>query len=118
MRLTAAGRRIVCGTQHKAGVLKTAMEQQLHELDMKHASFTVAFEPLGEPRGSGMERAEFLFPPNPAKRPSRWQDRLGGELSRLMLALKQSIRERCPDPVLTKWTAASAAPRRPWSGKN
>jgi DNA repair protein RecN (Recombination protein N) len=57
---------------------------------MTHAVFEVAFESLPEPRATGLERAEFLFSPNPGETP-RPLVRIasGGELSRLMLALKQ-----------------------------
>ena len=89
-RLAAVGAELSAARSKAGGILKTAMEHQLHELAMKHAVFTVAFEPLGEPRGSGMERAEFLFSPNPGEAPKPLvRIASGGELSRLMLALKQ-----------------------------
>ena len=70
--------------------LKEAMERELHELAMKHAVFEVAFETLAEPRAGGLERAEFLFSPNPGEAPKPLaRIASGGELSRLMLALKQ-----------------------------
>ena len=73
-----------------AKALKTAMEKELHELAMKNAVFEVALEKLAEPRASGMERAEFLFSPNPGEAPKPLaRIASGGELSRLMLALKQ-----------------------------
>jgi DNA repair protein RecN (Recombination protein N) len=73
-----------------ATALASAMEQELRELAMPHARFQVSFETLTEPRSSGYERAEFLFSPNPGEAP-RPLARVasGGELSRLMLALKQ-----------------------------
>jgi DNA repair protein RecN (Recombination protein N) len=70
--------------------LKTAMETELHHLAMKNAHFDVAFTPYDEPRASGMERVEFLFSPNPGEMPKPLaRIASGGELSRLMLALKQ-----------------------------
>jgi DNA repair protein RecN (Recombination protein N) len=70
--------------------LKTAMEKELKELDMKNAIFEVALINLREPKSSGMERAEFLFSPNPGEAPKPLaRIASGGELSRLMLALKQ-----------------------------
>ncbi len=73
-----------------AKALKTAMEKELKDLAMKSAHFEVALITLDEPRATGMERAEFLFSPNPGEAP-RPLARIasGGELSRLMLALKQ-----------------------------
>jgi DNA repair protein RecN (Recombination protein N) len=73
-----------------ARALKGAMEKELRDLAMKNALFEVSLEPLPEPGPSGMERVEFLFSPNPgeeAKPLSRIAS--GGELSRIMLALKQ-----------------------------
>jgi DNA repair protein RecN (Recombination protein N) len=73
-----------------ARLLKGAMEKELHELAMKNALFEVALEKLAEPRASGLERAEFLFSPNPGEAPKPLaRIASGGELSRLMLALKQ-----------------------------
>jgi DNA repair protein RecN (Recombination protein N) len=77
--------------RHKAALaLKHAMEKELHELAMKNALFDVSFESMSEPRAFGMEKGEFMFSPNPGETPkplSRIAS--GGELSRLMLALKQ-----------------------------
>jgi DNA repair protein RecN (Recombination protein N) len=70
--------------------LQTAMERELSELAMKNARFQVGFFPYDEPKAAGMERIEFLFAPNPgeATKPLA-RIASGGELSRLMLALKQ-----------------------------
>ncbi len=70
--------------------LKRAMEKELHDLAMKNAIFEVFFDALPEPGAYGMERVEFLLSSNPGETPkplSRIAS--GGELSRLMLALKQ-----------------------------
>ena len=70
--------------------LKAAMEKELHELAMKNAHFDVAFTACAEPRATGMERVEFLFSPNPGEAPKPLaRIASGGELSRLMLAMKQ-----------------------------
>jgi DNA repair protein RecN (Recombination protein N) len=70
--------------------LSTAMETELHELAMKNAHFDVAFTSYEDPRATGMERVEFLFSPNPGEAPKPLaRIASGGELSRLMLALKQ-----------------------------
>jgi DNA repair protein RecN (Recombination protein N) len=89
-RLHASGAKLSIRRREAATALKNAMERELHELAMPHAQFAVAFEELAEPRSSGMERAEFQFSPNPgeALRPLA-RIASGGELSRLMLALKQ-----------------------------
>ncbi len=57
---------------------------------MKNALFEAAFERLAQPKSTALERAEFLFCPNPGETPkSLAKIASGGELSRLMLALKQ-----------------------------
>ena len=57
---------------------------------MKHAVFETSFEASPEPRAHGFERAEFLCSSNPGEPPKPLaKTASGGELSRLMLALKQ-----------------------------
>ena len=77
-----------------ASRLKVAMEAEIHVLAMKNAIFQISFEEQAEPRPYGMERVEFLFSPNPGE-PPKPLSRIasGGELSRLMLALKQILPE-------------------------
>ncbi|ACM21803.1 DNA repair ATPase RecN [Geotalea daltonii FRC-32] len=73
-----------------AKLLESAMEKELSELAMKNARFQVAFERLPQAKSTGLERAEFLFSPNPGETPKPLAKiASGGELSRLMLALKQ-----------------------------
>ncbi|HEY5512604.1 MAG TPA: DNA repair protein RecN [Geomonas sp.] len=73
-----------------AAALKSGMERELRELAMTHAVFETSFDPTAEPRSYGFERAEFLFSPNPGEPPKPLAKiASGGELSRLMLALKQ-----------------------------
>lgn len=70
--------------------LKEAMELELHQLAMKNAIFETAFDKLSEPKAGGLERGEFLFSPNLGEAPKPLaRIASGGELSRLMLALKQ-----------------------------
>lgn len=76
--------------QAAAKRLKSAMETELHQLAMKNAYFDVAFTNFPEPRATGLERVEFLFSPNPGEAPKPLaRIASGGELSRLMLAMKQ-----------------------------
>jgi len=73
-----------------AAGLKAGMERELAELAMTHAVFETSFEAAAEPKSYGFERAEFLFSPNPGEPPKPLaRVASGGELSRLMLALKQ-----------------------------
>jgi DNA repair protein RecN (Recombination protein N) len=75
-----------------AAALKKALEAEAHQVAMRHAVFEIPLEPLTEPRTTGFERVEFLFSPNPGE-PPRPLARIasGGELSRLMLAVKQVL---------------------------
>jgi len=73
-----------------AAGLKVGMERELAELAMTHAVFETSFETSAEPKSYGFERVEFLFSPNPGEPPKPLaRTASGGELSRLMLALKQ-----------------------------
>ena len=88
--LAAKGGELSAKRRAVAKELKMAMEREIHQLAMKHALFEVAFEEFPEPRAAGFERAEFLFSPNPGEEPKPLTKiASGGELSRLMLALKQ-----------------------------
>ncbi len=72
-----------------AGELEEAVEPLLEELGMEGGRFEVALEPLERPGRHGAERVEFRVSLNPGFEPGPL-DRIasGGELSRVMLALK------------------------------
>lgn len=77
--------------RNAAETLEKAMKAELEDLAMPHAQFMVSFESI-EPekgRGNGLEKLEFLLASNPGE-PARPLARIasGGELSRIMLALK------------------------------
>jgi DNA repair protein RecN (Recombination protein N) len=77
-----------------AARLQQALEKEVHQLAMKHAIFQVTVEPLPEPRETGFDRVEFLFSPNPGEIPKPLAKiASGGELSRIMLAMKQLLPE-------------------------
>jgi DNA repair protein RecN (Recombination protein N) len=72
--------------------LKLALETEAHQLAMKGAVIEPTLEALSEPRANGYERVEFLFSPNPGEIPRPLAKiASGGELSRLMLAIKQVL---------------------------
>lgn len=74
--------------------LQEELAREVHQLAMKHATFQVRIEPLAEPRESGFEKLEFLFSPNPGEPPKPLAKiASGGELSRIMLAMKQLLPE-------------------------
>ncbi|NVN98457.1 MAG: DNA repair protein RecN [Geobacteraceae bacterium] len=70
--------------------LKEGLEKELHQLAMKHAVFQIRIDRLEEPRESGFDRVEILFSPNPGEEAKPLAKiASGGELSRIMLAMKQ-----------------------------
>ncbi|OGU09962.1 MAG: DNA repair protein RecN [Geobacteraceae bacterium GWC2_58_44] len=88
--LAALGGKLSKARREGAVALKAGMERELAELAMTHALFETSFDSSAEPRSHGFERAEFLFSPNPGEPPKPLaRVASGGELSRLMLALKQ-----------------------------
>ncbi len=88
--LRGVGAQLSAGRRAAAARMQEALEKELHQLAMKHARIVVQIDPLEEPRESGYERVELLFSPNPGE-PPRPLARIasGGELSRIMLAMKQ-----------------------------
>ncbi|MBT1073102.1 DNA repair protein RecN [Pelotalea chapellei] len=77
-----------------AAELKKSLEAEVHQLAMKNAIIEAGLTPLTEPRSTGYERVEFLFSPNPGETPRPLAKvASGGELSRLMLAIKQVLPE-------------------------
>ena len=94
LEVRRAGAELTSRRTKAAAALKKALEAEAHQVAMKHAVFEISLEPLAEPRTTGFERIEFLFSPNPGE-PPRPLARIasGGELSRLMLAVKQVLPE-------------------------
>jgi len=87
----AAAEALSADRQLAAGRLQTAVTDELPPLKLDKARFVVEVRALEEARwgANGMERAAFLIATNPGQAPAAL-DRVasGGELSRLMLALK------------------------------
>jgi DNA repair protein RecN (Recombination protein N) len=82
---TLSGKRKAASEQ-----LKKKVEGELSDLGMKKAVFEVRMERLGDFSPKGFDRVEFLLSSNPGEAPkplSRIAS--GGELSRIMLALKK-----------------------------
>jgi DNA repair protein RecN (Recombination protein N) len=90
--LKLVGGELTAARIHAAKKLKHALEDEAHQLAMKGAIIEPTLETLAAPRASGFEKVEFLFSPNPGEIP-RPLGRIasGGELSRLMLAIKQVL---------------------------
>lgn len=72
-----------------AGALAGAICAQLKDLGMEKTRFEVRVEPLNKPTASGMDGVEFMISPNPGE-PLKPLAGIasGGEISRVMLALK------------------------------
>lgn len=81
--------------------LTAAMRTELADLAMPGAAFDVSISSLSHPGADGMERIEFLVSPNPGE-PLLPLARVasGGELSRLMLALKRLAPEADQVPTV------------------
>lgn len=86
-----AARKLSAARQEAAEKLERAMKEELQELAMPEAVFSVSFTELEENKasGHGMEKVEFFLASNPGET-SRPLARIasGGELSRIMLAIK------------------------------
>ena len=101
-----------------AASLSQAMEEQLNDLNMKRARFSVEITQVPDPNGvpaviddqaeacyacdgSGIDRVQFLIAPNPGE-PFKPLTRIasGGETSRLMLALKTILAHADATPTL------------------
>lgn len=72
-----------------AALLEEEVTRHLLDLEMREVEFRVFFEELEQPSPAGRERVEFLISPNPGE-PLRPLARFisGGELSRVMLAMR------------------------------
>ncbi len=100
--------------EQAAEKLKKAVEKELKDLNMKHVLFGVCFVYETDAEGfttyknkktrthaNGIGEIEFLFSPNPGEelRPLA-KIASGGEISRVMLALKSILNEQDPVPVM------------------
>jgi DNA repair protein RecN (Recombination protein N) len=100
--------------EQAADNLKKDVEKELRDLSMKHVQFGVRFLYETDPEGfttyknkktrthaNGIGEIEFLFSPNPGEelRPLA-KIASGGEISRVMLALKSILNDQDPVPVM------------------
>ena len=75
-----------------AEVFSKRIEEKLHRLGMEAAVFTISLTPLSSPGPYGNDRIEYLISANKGEKTSLIQETSsGGELSRLMLAMKTSM---------------------------
>jgi DNA repair protein RecN (Recombination protein N) len=75
-----------------ARTLGSRIDETLHDLGLREAAVKVLVEDRGEPSARGRDRVRFSFAPNPGEEP-RPLARIasGGELSRVMLAVKRAL---------------------------
>lgn len=84
-----------------AGVLEEAVKKELSYLEMGRVEFRVAFLDIEGPAQGGLERVEFMISTNPGE-PLKPLAKIasGGELTRIMLALKSLLADADEVPVL------------------
>ncbi len=90
-RLLAAGQQLSSKREQGISVLSRGIEAELADLAMPKARFSMPLEKLEEPSASGLERGEFYLAANPGEEAQPLaRIASGGELSRIMLALRRS----------------------------
>lgn len=88
-RLIKTAENLSASRKKLAANLGAEVEKELRDLGMERASFTIAVDKLNEPTSMGIDRLEFQIAPNPGQ-PAQSLAKIasGGELSRIMLAVK------------------------------
>jgi len=87
--LNAAAAKLTRGREAAGRRMQDAVEGHLADLEMAGTRFEVRFHPLEDPDSGGGELVEFYLAPNPGEEPKPLaRIASGGELSRIMLALK------------------------------
>jgi DNA repair protein RecN (Recombination protein N) len=99
--LMDAGRKLSQARRRAADRFAKATVALLHDLNMEKARFETQIEPLDEPHSHGLDAIEFLLAANPGLPPAPLRKiGSGGELSRVMLALKSTLAARDRIPTL------------------
>ncbi len=99
----AAAERLTAARRAAAARLEAALRRELAPLRLERARFSVDIASLPEPRWgpAGVDAVRFLIATNPGQELGPLdQVASGGELSRLMLALKVVLRRGSPVPTL------------------
>lgn len=100
-RLTASARALSQRRRESAEILQNFVVEELAALAMPSVKFVVEFSELAQPGPHGLENVQFLFSPNPGRRPTPLAETAsGGELSRVMLALVSILSRYQPQPTL------------------
>lgn len=85
-----------------AGILKEKIEQELEDLNFLHVDFQIEVRRLNGFSAGGFDEVEFLISTNPGNIPPRPLGEVasGGELSRIMLAIKTVLADTDDIPTL------------------
>ena len=95
-----AGKKLTGVRRSAAERLEKRLSQELAQLSMSGVRFRVRLQPLDEPGAEGLDDVSFLMSANAGEEPGKISRiASGGELSRIMLAMKNVLSER--DPVET-----------------
>ena len=90
--LLDAGKRLRRHREKAALQLAQVVKRELADLAMETADFSIRFTPLTDPSVDGLETGEFYLSANPGEVAQPLAKiASGGELSRIMLALKRSV---------------------------
>lgn len=99
--LTHACAKLTAARKKSAEKLGAGVEKELADLGMKKARFQASLEKLDTPTADGIDKMEFLFSANPGEDIKPLKDiASGGEMSRVMLALKTVLAKADTVPVL------------------
>lgn len=99
--LDDAGAKLSKTRGKSAPKLAAEVSGHLDDLGFKQSKFEIAIEPHDEPHGSGLEGVDFQFAPNPGEpfKPLR-VIASSGEMSRVMLAVKNALAEQDRIPLM------------------
>lgn len=100
-KLRAAARKVGAKRKREAPSLAKEVREHLVDLGFKQGEFEVKLEAREEPGASGFEDVEYLFGPNPGEplKPLR-QVASSGEISRVMLAVKNALADQDATPLM------------------
>lgn len=100
-QLIEIGKKITEIRTRAAKQLEQLMKQSLLDLNFLDVQFEIAIRPLDNFSVNGMDQAEFLISTNPGEKIRPLKDvASGGELSRIMLAIKSVLAESDEDITL------------------
>ncbi|MFW5631023.1 MAG: DNA repair protein RecN [Acetivibrio ethanolgignens] len=81
--------------KENAAILKEAIRKALEELNFLQVEFDIEFRRLGQPGANGFDEVEFMISTNPGEDlKSLARVASGGELSRIMLAIKSVLADK------------------------